>query len=151
MLLRTNNDLVLLDNKKGLKVLIRKNMNYPTFIANILSRELLCELLNKKIERVNFSLSREDNNYREYLKYNNNHREHLKYNSINPLYYFNTFESLNKKQLLSCDLNVQDELAYFIKKEIDSKIVLIGNKVDMLTLYVKYNTIRKRRKNEKQQ
>ena len=136
MLLKANNDLVLLDSKKGLKVLTRKNMNYPTFIANILSRELLCELLSKKIERVNFSLSREDNNYREYLKYN----------SINPLYYFNTFESLNKKQLLSYDLNVQDELAYFIEKEIDSKIVLIGNKVDMLKLYIKYNTIRKKNK-----
>ena len=127
MLLKANNDLVLLDNKKGLKALTRKEMNYPTFIVNNLSRELLCELLKKKIARVNFSLSRDYNNYREYLNYN----------SINPLCYFGSFESLNKKQLLSYDLNVQDKLAYFIEKEIDSKTVLIGNKVDMLTLYIK--------------
>lgn len=134
MLLRLNNDLVLLDNKKGLKSLSIEIKRCSIDVKSILTIETLSVLLNKKISRTNTSLSREINNYREYKKYE----------KINPLLYTSSWESLNKRQLLSVDLNVQDELTYFVEKEVDSKIVLIGNKVDMLTLYVKYNTIRKK-------
>ena len=141
MLLRLNNNLVLLDNEKGLKSLSIEIKRCSIYVKSILTIETLSVLLNKKISRTNTSLSREINNYREYKKYE----------KINPLLHAGSWESLNKRQLLSVDLNVQDELTYFVEKEVDSKMVLIGNKVDMLTLYVKYNTVRKREKNEKQQ
>lgn len=134
MLLRLNNDLVLLDNRKGLKSLSMEIKRCSVYVKSILTIETLSVLLNKKISRTNTSLSREINNYREYKEYE----------KINPLLYAGSWESLNKRQLLSVDLNIQDELTYFVEKEVDSKIVSIGNKVDMLTLYVKYNTIRKK-------